>query len=226
MTHSALEPGFQASSGFPTVSDMLAHQLREMILSGQIAPGARLQQNDVAKQFKVSTTPVREAFAELAREGLVIGAAHRGVEVVNPTETDVLEAAEVQELVEGACLTSSVPLLTDTDLATARRLLDEHRANSPDQRRRGLDLDNAFHLSFLVRCPNSRLRALAENARRDTMTHRLMLVPVDEPSGQVVRTIHRQHEAIYKAAASRDGAEAAERTIEHISWVASGSPVT
>lgn len=202
-----------------TVAGMLAGELREQILSGRIAPGARLQQNDVASEFNVSTTPVREAFAQLVREGLASGAAHRGVEVFCPTRDDLLEAAQIQELLETAALQFSVPRLTDADLARSRALLDEQLAHPVPDRRRDLELDTAFHVSLLRACPNSRLLTLAADARRRTTMQRLVLGSADHPSAEQLRTIERQHEAIHSACLRRDDAEAAARTVEHIQWI-------
>lgn len=201
-----------------TVAAMIAENLREQILSGEIPVGARLQQNDVARRFDVSSTPVREAFAELRSQGLVTGTEHRGVRVFRPTLADVVEAAEVQELLEGPCIADSAPLLTDADLANARLLLDEHREVPPAERRLGVEIDTAFHTALLVRCPNAKLRGMAEAARRETAVHRLVLIPVDEPDEALVHAIHQQHEDIYAACADRDGPAAAARTVDHIRW--------
>ncbi|MBL1101511.1 GntR family transcriptional regulator [Streptomyces coffeae] len=201
-----------------TIASMIAEELRVRILSGEIPAGARLQQNDVAREFDVSSTPVREAFAELRRQGLATSIEHRGVRVVRPTLADVLEASEVEELLEGPCIAASVPLLTDEELADARRRLDEHRGVPTDEVRRRVELDAAFHLSLLVRCPNTKLRTLAEAAHRDTSTYRLMLSPVGHIGEHFVEIIHEQHEAIYAACADRDGELAAARTVDHIRW--------
>src|SRR4051812_29700934 len=53
--------------------------LRERILRREFAPGERLRQNQISKQFGVSSTPVREAFRILLAEGLLQGEANRGV---------------------------------------------------------------------------------------------------------------------------------------------------
>src|SRR5262249_1521312 len=75
-------PGRDA--GPRTRAEHVAERLREMIVGGELEPGARLRQADVAEWFDVSTTPVREAFTALAREGFVRQSAHRLVEVFRP----------------------------------------------------------------------------------------------------------------------------------------------
>ena len=76
--------------------ELVAAKLRVMIVSGELTPGKRLRQIDVARRFGVSTTPVREAFAALAREGLVEVDAYRGAVVFSPSLTDIRENYEMR----------------------------------------------------------------------------------------------------------------------------------
>jgi len=62
-----------------TRAQAVADELRRMIEEREFPPGAHLRQAQIAKSFGVSTTPVREAFTALAREGMVQQDAHRGV---------------------------------------------------------------------------------------------------------------------------------------------------
>ncbi|MCT7660691.1 GntR family transcriptional regulator [Mycobacterium deserti] len=195
---------------------MIAEALRGRILKGEIPTGARLQQNDVAAQFGVSSTPVREAFAELRRQGLVSASEHRGVRVFRPTLADVIEASEVLELLEGPSIAASAPLLTDEDLAAARRLMEKHRRVGANQFERRLQLDTEFHMALLVRCPNTKLRNLAEQAHRDTVVHKMVLAAIE--GEHLMATIYEQHEAIWDACAERSGEKAAARTVDHIRW--------
>src|SRR4051795_10337893 len=89
---SALEPRTRA--------EYVADELRRQIVSGELPPGARLRQIEIADRFKVSTTPVREAFTSLAREGFVRQDAHRGVEVFRPTQRDISENYEIRLVLE------------------------------------------------------------------------------------------------------------------------------
>ena len=67
--------------GRNTTAKMVAGMLRDQIQEGGLAPGTRLRQNEIAERFGVSTTPVREAFAQLQAEGLVRIDPHRGAVV-------------------------------------------------------------------------------------------------------------------------------------------------
>ena len=71
-----------------TKADIVYEALQARILSGQIAPGEHLRQEEVAARWNVSQTPVREAFRRLESEGLVEYSANRGVVVRGMPETE------------------------------------------------------------------------------------------------------------------------------------------
>ena len=98
--------GFQVQS----VADQVYEVLRERIASGEIERGSRLHQEDLATEFGVSRTPVREALRRLAAEGLVDLFANRGARVATATD----DAAALQ--------------LRDPAGGRARRRADRRRA--------------------------------------------------------------------------------------------------
>lgn len=80
---------------FKTKEDYVAEFLREGILAGRFARGARLKQAEIARELDISITPVREAFRMLEAEGYIYNVTHRGV-VVAPF--DVSATSEIVEL--------------------------------------------------------------------------------------------------------------------------------
>src|SRR5947209_50804 len=83
-----------------TMAEQIAAALREEIVTGQLAAGTRLRQNEIAQRFGVSTTPVREAFGLLQSDGLVQIDPHRGVTVFLPTIQDLIEHYEIRMALE------------------------------------------------------------------------------------------------------------------------------
>lgn len=83
-----------------TVVDDLVENLRERIVTGALAPGVRLSQQQLAEDLQVSRTPLREALQRLATEGLVIGQANRGMVVAPVPLSDVEDAYALRLLVE------------------------------------------------------------------------------------------------------------------------------
>src|SRR5258708_7870 len=95
--------------------------LREAIVEGVLAPGSRLSEVQVAKQLNVSRTPMREAFAQLEREGLVTVVARVGAFVRSVTLRDVAEIYTVRAALE--CL--AVQLCAENITALGRLQLEE-----------------------------------------------------------------------------------------------------
>jgi DNA-binding GntR family transcriptional regulator len=95
--------------------------LREAIVEGVLAPGSRLSEVQVAKQLNVSRTPMREAFAQLEREGLVTVVARVGAFVRSVTLRDVAEIYTVRTALE--CL--AVQLCAEKITALGRAQLED-----------------------------------------------------------------------------------------------------
>src|ERR1700716_4054466 len=114
-----------------TRAGVVAGKLRELILSGEIAPGTHLRQAEVAQQFGVSTTPVREAFVSLAREGLVRRDAHRGVGVFSASVAELAEIYEIRAALESLSAELAATRLSADRLAAIARVVEHMREADP-----------------------------------------------------------------------------------------------
>ena len=83
-----------------TLREEAFHALRRAILSGQLAPGARLQETELAEMLGVSRNPVREALARLESQGLVRSIPNQGARVIHPLPTQVQDALLVRAQLE------------------------------------------------------------------------------------------------------------------------------
>jgi DNA-binding GntR family transcriptional regulator len=100
---SALQPPVNSSSqiiSYGNVHDAVVDRIREMILNGQLKPGDRLRQDELAKTFGVSAMPIREALRKLQAEGLVIFYPRRGATVANISVSDYEEIYHIREELE------------------------------------------------------------------------------------------------------------------------------
>lgn len=99
-------------------------RLREMIVTGQIAPGTRLRAEGLAAQLDVSRTPIRSALAVLSAEGLVLYNMNRGYTVRAVTLGDIYDSLEVRSTIEGlACRLSIEQGWADKDLDRLAEIL-------------------------------------------------------------------------------------------------------
>lgn len=89
------------------LGEQIAHELRVMIVTGQMPPGARLVEDGLSAQFDVSRGPIRDALRLLENEGLVV-AQRRGVAVAGLTSTDVDELYSLREALEMLALRESM----------------------------------------------------------------------------------------------------------------------
>jgi len=83
-----------------TLREEAYHALRRAILSGQLAPGARLQETELAASLGVSRNPVREALARLEAQGLVRSIPNQGAHVIRPLPAQVQDALLVRAQLE------------------------------------------------------------------------------------------------------------------------------
>src|SRR3954451_8727081 len=95
----------------------VAQRLRRMLVENQIAPGAKLNERELAEVLNVSRTPLREAIKMLAAEGLVELLPNRGAIAVSLNEADVLNTFEVMAGLEGMSGALAAERITEAELA-------------------------------------------------------------------------------------------------------------
>lgn len=120
------------SAALPTKRDQIVDDLRRRILAGTLSRGARLPQNDLAREFGASITPVREALRQLEAEGLVVAEAHRGVRVAGVDVDQVTATYVVRRLAETYAMRRATLRLSRRDLARARDLIERDAAPGGD----------------------------------------------------------------------------------------------
>jgi len=125
----------------------VAHALRSAIVLGQLAPGDKLVERDVAERMGVSRGPVREALRQLEQEGLVVSHPWRGTEVLGVSQEEVEEVlVPVRLVLERAAFRKAASLLTGSDLKTLDRMVSEmRRAAESEDLEQLAELDVRFH---------------------------------------------------------------------------------
>ncbi|HEV3312729.1 MAG TPA: GntR family transcriptional regulator [Chloroflexota bacterium] len=109
-------------------ASFIARDLRESILTGEIQPGARLPQEDLAERYHASRVPVQSALRELAAEGLVTLIPNAGARVAPFDLSELVELYRAREALEPMVLAQSVPRLTDEDIDRIESLVAETEA--------------------------------------------------------------------------------------------------
>src|SRR5215213_10039320 len=96
----ALVPATSGHIRADSVVDLAYVRIRSMVVEGEIPPGGRLGQVELAEQLGISRTPVREALRRLTGEGLAEFVPNRGFRAASPGLDDVLRRLEVRSLLE------------------------------------------------------------------------------------------------------------------------------
>jgi DNA-binding GntR family transcriptional regulator len=144
-------------------AEQAADAIREDILAGRIPAGARVAEADVARRLSVSRTPVREALARLAAEGLVELSPNRGARVTSRTAAELREIFEVRLRLEPYAVGQAVPLLTAAQLgelsALARAMLAAGRPGGGQDLAAIVGLNRRFHGLLVQAAGNAALGA-------------------------------------------------------------------
>src|SRR5215470_6672245 len=107
----------RARGKYVSKSDMVTDLLRELITDRQLSPGTPLRQRELAEQFEVSYTPVREALRRLESEGLVVTDVHKGATVARTEADELKENYQILAALEALAGSLAVAKITDDDLA-------------------------------------------------------------------------------------------------------------
>ena len=136
-----------------TKRDSIVDQLRRLILSGELARGARLPQDELAARFRSSITPVREALRALEAEGLVVSEPHRGTRVAAVDFERVKATYLVRRLVESYAMRRAATRISPRDLRLVRTILAEiDAATAYGDGARAREANRRFHFFFYERC--------------------------------------------------------------------------
>jgi DNA-binding GntR family transcriptional regulator len=111
-----------------TLAEELRLQLADEIVGGVLEPGATLDETLLARRFRVSRTPVREAIRQLAASGLVEARAHRGALVARPSANRLLGMFEAMAELEALCAGSSAERMTSAERQALENSHEELRA--------------------------------------------------------------------------------------------------
>ncbi len=194
------------------------HELRELIVSGQLPPGARIAERVVARRLGLSRTPVRSALHRLQQEGFVdsYGRGRDQRLVVTPlTQEDGREIMLIVGHLEGLAGRCAAQLPSARRSPVVRRLRELNRALGDEARKRGgvtriFELDQAFHGAYVEGVIGPRLLVLHSAIKPQVERYSRLYVSalVDE-----ITTSVREHEAIIRAIAGGDPG-AAQRAVE------------
>ena len=144
-----------------SVVDQVYLAVRERILAGDLAPGARLRQEELATELGVSRTPLREALRRLASEGLVDFHANRGATVSGDDEAALWHAWSARVAIEPGAARLAAQVCDPEAIAGLRALVAVQRARVHDGAE-AYEANRDFHLELVAASGNPHLSRFAE----------------------------------------------------------------
>ncbi|MFN3988010.1 MAG: GntR family transcriptional regulator [Rhodocyclaceae bacterium] len=194
-------------------SDQLREEIEERIATGVFPPGTRLDENELASEFGVSRTPIREALIQLNSEGVIDMRPRRGAVVVEVSPQRLCEMFEVMAELEAMCARLAARRIT----AEEEKMLRSAHETSRAARDRGdpnayFYLNETFHQVIYATSHNAFLNEQALVLQRRLRPYRRMQLHVRDR----VRTSFDEHNAIVEAICAGDGERAATLVREHV----------
>ncbi|WP_159981809.1 MULTISPECIES: GntR family transcriptional regulator [unclassified Novosphingobium] len=208
------DPTSSAAQG--VASQRVADILAERILSGELVPGARIKQDELADELATSRIPVRDALRMLEARGLVTMRANAGARVTTLTRRDLEVSYEIRERIEPLLLADSVPHLTDEDLADLRKVME--RNESVTDVDEAIALGREFHWITYRRHSTPLLAQIVERVWDTTQSYRraYMKLAMGNTTTGGGRTHDIEHQLLYDAVANREVETAQAALVMHI----------
>ena len=138
--------------------DVVFQTLRQAILNGELKPGERLMEIQLAQKLGVSRTPVREAIRKLELEGLVLMIPRKGAEVAEITIKDLEDVLEVRAALEELAVCDACENITEEQILALKEAADNFQAAlESDDLVKCAETDMAFHEIIYSATTNKRL---------------------------------------------------------------------
>lgn len=150
----------------PSLVDLAADRLRELLLAGSLKPGERLREAWLSQRLGISRPPLREAMRILVQQGLLEQMPRRGVRVVALTARDVHDIYTLRAVLDRFAISLAVPVTDLRQLDPMRAAVAEMQAAvDGDHHAQYVEANRQFHLALIRLGHNSRL----------TMTYELLM---------------------------------------------------
>ncbi|KMS50848.1 GntR family transcriptional regulator [Novosphingobium barchaimii LL02] len=194
------------------VADILAGR----ILSGELPPGARIKQDELADELATSRIPVRDALRMLEARGLVVIRANAGARVMTLTRRDLEVSYEIRERIEPLLLADSVPHLTGEDLADLRKVMERNQGATDVEE--AMALEREFHWITYRRHSTPLLAQIVERIWDTTQSYRrdYRKLAMGHTMTGAGRTHDVEHQLLYDAVAKKEVETAQAALVLHI----------
>ena len=198
--------------------DVVFNTLRKAILRGELKPGERLMEIQLANKLGVSRTPIREAIRKLELEGLVLMIPRKGAEVAQITEKNMQDVLEVRKALEELSVQLACERITPEQVEEMKMAAEDFRKvlKSGDVTKIA-EADVKFHDIIFAATNNQRLITLLNNLREQMYRFRVEYLKQKECYPQLLE----EHDKLIALISGGEVEEACELMGCHIDNLAS-----
>lgn len=193
--------------------DIVFQTLRNAIITGELQPGERLMETQLAEKLGVSRTPIREAIRKLELEGLVVMVPRKGAQVAQFTEKDIQDVLEVRAALEALAAKLACRRMDDRSFLKLQLAIAEYSyaAKNKDLETM-IEKDVEFHDIICNATQNDKLIQLFNNLKEQVNRYRITYLKNAEDS----ETVEAEHLAILEALKNKDEEVASNLASKHI----------
>jgi DNA-binding GntR family transcriptional regulator len=198
---------------YKPLREVIFNTLREAIIVGELKPGERLMEVQLADKMGVSRTPVREAIRKLELEGLVEMLPRKGAHVADLSVKDIMDVLEVRSTLDGLASSLSAERITDDEIKELKHVLSQFTNYVEKDNIQGLiKKDVEFHDIIYHSSRNDKLIQISNNLREQVQRFRVIYIKDYSSSRELIR----EHNEICDAITRRDSAVAMQTAQKHI----------
>lgn len=208
------EPNFEVSMNeYLPLRDVVFNTLRQAILRGELKPGERLMEIQLANKLGVSRTPIREAIRKLELEGLVLMIPRKGAEVAEITEKSLRDVLEVRRALEELAVELVCEKITDEQIQDLKGAAEDFKASLKDgDITRIAEADVKFHDVIYMATDNQKLIQLLNNLREQMYRYRVEYLKRSDFHQQLID----EHEEIIETIENGQKERAVQVVCQHV----------
>ena len=193
--------------------DVVFNTLREAILKGELKPGERLMELQLAAKLGVSRTPIREAIRMLEQEGLAVTIPRKGAEVAKMTEKDMEDVLQIREALDELAAKIACEQISEEQLEELVATMHEfEESTKTDNVKKIAEADVKFHDIIYQSTGNPKLVNMVNNLREQMYRYRIEYLK----DSAVRRQLAKEHKAICEALRTHDRESALRYVYVHI----------
>ncbi len=188
-----------------TLREKILENIRDAILKGELKPGERVSEPDIAERYGISRTPIREAFRQLESEGYLTVVPRKGAVVAKHTEKDIEEFYSIKSVLEGYAANLAAEKMTPKDVDKLESINNRlAKLSKTNDVKTFFRVHNEFHEYFIRAAGNQKLLELIHQLLKKFEYLRVASLSIP---GRMEISVH-EHKKILEAFRRNDGTTA------------------